>query len=479
MADMTGLIATYNPSGFSLANQQAKASLEGTQAQTSEVQANTDRIRAEVERQNRDQARAEHDRTVLQDALAKAHGAKNPTKAMDEALIKGGVSPKAYQDWTTSQAAIGAHILTQEREKNALSVAKHKRAADLIGGMLAEATPEAQQAAYQVAYPMILESVDPEEAHQIPTPDQFNPAEHGTALRTIGGALDIAAAQTDAALKKQNAKKAELDAIEGKRQADFVAKDPEGLTPQQRAQASDKKADNDRAAKQLDAQTKRDEERITAQAARDAETARHNLASEERLARVAALAASKDSREKPLPTQAVKILDERTGLADQMSDLNDRFKPEYAGHTLAGGLGNTVGELTGGALGANPDQVEWWKSYQNWVNDVRKKLFGSALTATEKGEFTKAIITPRTDPKIAADFLAEQKRLADKALARETNIWEKGGYNKDQIGEFRRGAASDAPTAAPATAVIVQHSPSTGAYRHSADGGKTWKAGQP
>ncbi len=125
--------------------------------------------------------------------------------------------------------------------------------------------------------------------------------------------------------------------------------------------------------------------------------------------------ASEDGGE-PLKANELTDLTKKGAVDFQMHDVLDRFKPEYVGY-----MGNTAGEIDKifKSMSNDPKNVDftdWWSSYQAWVNQTRKDLFGSALTATEKPEFEKAIVSPRTSPAVAMANLQRQQLLAHNAV---------------------------------------------------------------
>ncbi len=108
------------------------------------------------------------------------------------------------------------------------------------------------------------------------------------------------------------------------------------------------------------------------------------------------------------------------------------FDDNFAGQPLGlGELRNSIGRTFGGGP---QQQAEWWQDYQTKKNITRNNLFGSALTATEKGEFEKADINPSMDPKVIRNEpcpAAERNFCAPPVSWRTTT--RKAGYPEDQI----------------------------------------------
>lgn len=135
---------------------------------------------------------------------------------------------------------------------------------------------------------------------------------------------------------------------------------------------------------------------------------------------------------KDLPSGVVKDMGEKGGTLEDFTRLDTGFKDEYGGFKteFAGEAANTIARNTG--LG-NAERATWWQDYQNQKNIVRNKLFGSALTATEKSEFDKANIHPGMTPGTIKSNLARQHDAARRAAAKLVNTYVKMGYSQDQI----------------------------------------------
>ena len=118
-----------------------------------------------------------------------------------------------------------------------------------------------------------------------------------------------------------------------------------------------------------------------------------------------------------------------------LDDLQERFKPEFAGK-----LSNTIAEAQNviGTKGIAPgykDQGAWWGDYAERRNMLRKELFGSAVTATEKPEFEKADITPGMDPDVIATKLARQREVVRQAAYKLAKAKVAQGYDISPIEE--------------------------------------------
>jgi hypothetical protein len=129
---------------------------------------------------------------------------------------------------------------------------------------------------------------------------------------------------------------------------------------------------------------------------------------------------------------STKLADKATGV-DKLVGLYDTFKPEYAGYGT-----NALGEIAVFAAGKQSDEksvalYQWWQNYQNNVNKVRNDLFGAALTAPEKAEFEKAMVTKGMDSAQAQANLRRQAEEASKAYDKLEKVLRVGGFSKAQL----------------------------------------------
>ena len=126
---------------------------------------------------------------------------------------------------------------------------------------------------------------------------------------------------------------------------------------------------------------------------------------------------------------STKLAEKATGV-DKLVDLYDTFKPEYAGYGT-----NAAGEIAVFAAGKQSDEksvalYQWWQNYQNNVNKVRNDLFGSALTAPEKAEFEKAMVTKGMNSAQAQKNLQRQAEEAVKAYEKLEKTLRSQGFSK-------------------------------------------------
>jgi hypothetical protein len=135
---------------------------------------------------------------------------------------------------------------------------------------------------------------------------------------------------------------------------------------------------------------------------------------------------------RPLPNATVKDLGEYGASVEDMGRISDGFKDGFGGKS-AGWVGdsqNLLGRNVGAGYG---DQAAWWQDYQSRKNLVRNKLFGAALTATEKGEFEKADINPGMTPEAIRTNLERQRNASINAARKLSTAYAKQGYSRGAI----------------------------------------------
>ncbi len=142
-------------------------------------------------------------------------------------------------------------------------------------------------------------------------------------------------------------------------------------------------------------------------------------------------AAAKDG--KPLPTKLFDDLSTKSDTVNTAQRLQNTFKDSYGGFAF-----DTVGDaaIAISKRSSDPARVEfsqWWQDYQAYKNEIRNKLFGSALTATEKGEFEKSQITPGMSAEQIKANLVRQYDIAQRAYNKIANALLKGGYSQSTI----------------------------------------------
>jgi len=137
---------------------------------------------------------------------------------------------------------------------------------------------------------------------------------------------------------------------------------------------------------------------------------------------------------KDLPFNVVKELGERGGAAGDFNRIAGGFKDDFAGYKLGSVVGeaaNTLGRNTN--VGNFGEQAQWWQEYQSKKNIIRNQLFGSALTATEAGEFNKADINPGMTPDQVRTNLQRQATAAKRAAGTLAKYYITTGVDPMQI----------------------------------------------
>lgn len=130
-----------------------------------------------------------------------------------------------------------------------------------------------------------------------------------------------------------------------------------------------------------------------------------------------------------LPTKAMEDLGSKAEIVDTTTRLVSGFKEGFGNKTIMGELSNVMGRI----LGDDTGQAQWWQDYQLHQNQVRNKLFGSALTPTEAQQWERAAINPRMDSGEIRKNLQRREELERKGLERMMAGYSKGGYNVEQI----------------------------------------------
>ena len=123
-----------------------------------------------------------------------------------------------------------------------------------------------------------------------------------------------------------------------------------------------------------------------------------------------------------------------TGVSD-LGRLSETWDDEYGGFGVGwwGDFNNWLGRNAPAASEGDRGRATWWQDYQGYKNKVRHDLFGSALTATERTEFDKAIINPGMSPEAIKANLELQRNAAERAAQKLANAYLAQGYPPEQI----------------------------------------------
>lgn len=137
----------------------------------------------------------------------------------------------------------------------------------------------------------------------------------------------------------------------------------------------------------------------------------------------------KPATQRAVPTPLANKLTEAAELADATTRFSTTFQDRFGGKTFSGDLSNVTGRL----LGDESGQAQWWQDYELHQSQIRNKLFGSALTASEIEAWNKSAINPRMNSGEIRKNLNRRKDLEAKGLERLMKGAAAGGYNKEQI----------------------------------------------
>lgn len=162
----------------------------------------------------------------------------------------------------------------------------------------------------------------------------------------------------------------------------------------------------------------------------------------------------KQPTQKVLPHAAINELSDKGATAQNFQSLSDKFNDKFGGYKFdaIGNAANTIKRM----MGDDTEQAQWWQQYQEQKNITRNKLFGGALTATEKTEFDKAAITPGMAPTEIRKNLARQTAIAKQAAQKIANAYKANGFTNDQI-ESALGMSLDSVNAPAAQPTDIQN----------------------
>lgn len=142
--------------------------------------------------------------------------------------------------------------------------------------------------------------------------------------------------------------------------------------------------------------------------------------------------------QKPLTVGEVTKLQGLAGRVENADRFKDKFQDSYAG--LTGDISRAVGTYSPIATENAKNTSAFWNDYQAHKNAVRHDLFGSALTAQEKGEWEKSDINSTMQPDMIRRNLQRRAELERRAYEKiEAAV--SSGSRADQINALRPSAA--------------------------------------
>jgi hypothetical protein len=117
--------------------------------------------------------------------------------------------------------------------------------------------------------------------------------------------------------------------------------------------------------------------------------------------------------------KAMESASEAVMAVENLGLINESFQDDFGKTSLMpyqGDIENWTGRRSFGSEGARK-QANWWAAYQNLYElPQRNKMFGSALTDTEKQAWKDANIDPNMSPTAIRERLAVIQNLAQRAL---------------------------------------------------------------
>lgn len=146
-----------------------------------------------------------------------------------------------------------------------------------------------------------------------------------------------------------------------------------------------------------------------------------------------------------------ELSEESSELVNELStlvQLGSQWKPEYGPDTpLLGDLENMLATnfenlpfLSEEKKQLYREKANWWRNYKRLSElEVRHKMFGSALTASEAKEWQKATITPNTIPSQVQEHFKTRLKLARKVLEYEAAQKLADGVPLERVQEKYRG----------------------------------------
>ena len=172
---------------------------------------------------------------------------------------------------------------------------------------------------------------------------------------------------------------------------------------------------------------------------------------------------------KSLPPATINKLSEAENLSNGFGELasgfQDKFGGGYGTMTAQNFLGKTLG------VDAYADQANWWQNYNDQKNLIRNKLFGSALTASEKSAYDAANITEGMSAKEIRTRLGQQHAATVRARNKLIANFGKGGYDTTGFEEMpepehTKPGAPRAATPQPAAASAAPAGVDAAAWKH-------------
>lgn len=151
-----------------------------------------------------------------------------------------------------------------------------------------------------------------------------------------------------------------------------------------------------------------------------------------------ALAAKQAAAARPKPRtlsfgDTQKLAEEGSHL-ENVKRYGEQFSDDFAGYGTGGDTTMAIARNFPVFTGEKTEKAAaFWQDYDRYKNQVRNKLFGSALTAPEKEAFEKADVNPNMDPKLIRQNLARQKAATISALGKTARSLVASGYTPEAV----------------------------------------------
>jgi hypothetical protein len=150
---------------------------------------------------------------------------------------------------------------------------------------------------------------------------------------------------------------------------------------------------------------------------------------------------------KPIPEGAKTDLNETREIRDQLVALSKRFKDEYAGGGLLGGVATASYQALGSTASPRAQEdAAFWADFQRFIDiPERHQKFGASLTANEKQSWEQAKnLNPRADPKLVRQKFKELVDIVNKRLSSHADALRAEDYDPAAI-ESLVGASGGGP----------------------------------
>lgn len=154
---------------------------------------------------------------------------------------------------------------------------------------------------------------------------------------------------------------------------------------------------------------------------------------------------------RPLSRPVINDLTEKGEAAYKTRELAESFRDEYGGWK-----GRAFGDAANYAARTfgvgDTTASEWWQNYNRQKNVTRNKLFGSALTSKESGEWEKADVNPGMEPEAIKANLAIQRAATERAARKLARVYMRQGASPELIEEALGFSLEELEVAPPSSA---------------------------